>query len=135
MRLARRRLLGLSGTRCVRLGTRLDTSPAGSFNAFSYSKSSNGPGFTNTGTATVACASGSCMNYTSAVVRDPGGNWHADALYVHTVSTTTGNVFTIASGAYPQTTSHGLAMRRTSPDARGPATTCTSSLVADGQRG
>lgn len=39
------------------------TSPVGSFNAFFYSKSSNGPGFTNTGTATVACTSGSCMNY------------------------------------------------------------------------
>ncbi len=84
------------------------TSPVGSFNAYFYSKSSNGMGLPNAGTATVAYTGGTCVNYTYCVIRDPGGNWHADALYVHTTSTTTGSSFTIASGTYSQTTSYQL---------------------------
>lgn len=82
------------------------TSPAGSFNTYFYSKSSNGLGYSNAGTAEVFYDTGTCKHWTYAVIRDPGRNWHADALYQHTISTTTGNTFTIASGTYPQTTSY-----------------------------
>jgi len=84
------------------------TYPSGSFNAYFYSKSSNGIGYSNAGTAEVVYDSGTCKNWTYAVIRDPAGNWHSDAKYVHTVSTKTGYAFTISSGSFPQTTSYQL---------------------------
>lgn len=84
------------------------TSPAGAFNAYFYTKSSNGLGYSNAGTGTVSYVADYCQNYTYVVIKDPGGNWHADALYVHTEATTHGISFTISSGTYPQTTSYEL---------------------------
>ncbi len=85
------------------------TSPVGAYSVFFYTKSSNGAGYSVSGTATVSYDEfGSCKHWTYGVIRDNTGTWRADAKYVHAISTTTGNVISIASGVWPQTTSYIL---------------------------